>query len=234
MIVLGITTSDECCGIAIRRDGATIASDSFSGSRVCVEQLIPRIDKLLTGGGLSLGDIDRFGMDAGPGGLTGIKIALATVKTLAQVVGKPVATVSSMRAMCIRAAREYKDTDMFLPIVSCTKVEIFTSIYRRTPEREVEIDEAERLNDEAGLRELLKGLETSQRILVLGSAAERMRCAVEEILGDRAAFAATEFNRPDAAIVCEAAETAGAGPYNEARPNYLCLTQAERNLGIKA
>jgi tRNA threonylcarbamoyl adenosine modification protein YeaZ len=237
MIILGITTSDEQCGVALRRHGVTIGSDTFAGARSCVEELIPRIDKLLAGHGLSLDDVDRFGVDAGPGGLAGIKIGVSAVKTLSQVTGRPAAAVSSLYAMSLRAARSDAGAGagLFLPIVNCAKVEFFCALYRRLPGGGAELAAEERLAAAEGLRGMLLGVGGGDvLVLALGNAAGRMRGLIEEVLGARAAFAPPELGRPSAEIVCEIAETAEAKPYYEAQPNYLCLTNAERNIGVRA
>jgi tRNA threonylcarbamoyladenosine biosynthesis protein TsaB len=235
MIILGITTSDEQCGVALRRDGETIGSDTFAGMRSCVEELIPRIDKLLSGHGLALEDVDRFGVDAGPGGLAGIKIGVSAVKTLAQVTGRPAAAVSSLYAMSFRAARSGGGAELFLPIVNCAKFEFFCALYRRLPGGGVELAAEERLAAAEGLRGMLLGAGGGEeRALALGNAAVRMRDLIEEVLGARAAFAPPELGRPSAEIVCEIAETAVAKPYYEVQPNYLCLTNAERKIGVRA
>jgi len=250
MIVLGVTTSDEQCGIALRYDGEPAGSDTFPGMRSCVEELIPRIDRLLSSNGLLLSEIDRFGVDAGPGGLAGIKIGLSAVKTLAQVTDKPAAAVSSLYAMSLAASRAEPGAELFLPIVNCTKVEFYCALFRRLPGGGVELAADERLAGADGLRAMLRQwgqagkVENSDTlldsaggggsVLAFGSAAGRMRGVVEEALGSRVSFAPPELNRPNAEIICEIAETAEALPFDRVMPNYLCLTQAERDRGISA
>jgi tRNA threonylcarbamoyladenosine biosynthesis protein TsaB len=235
MLILGVSTSDEECSIALWSGGSAMGVETFPGARSCLEELMPRIEKLLAENNAEMRDIGLFAVDTGPGGLAGIKIGLATVKTLAQVAGRPVAPVSSFRAIChdAAAAGAVAPVGLMLPLVNCTRIEFFSALYRRA-DGGVECASPERLENAEIFRERLIGIDAGEEVLVLGSAAERVKPAIEEILGPRAKFAVAPLGRPRAETVCEIAAGLAGVPYNEVQPNYLCLTQAERTFGIRA
>jgi len=256
MVLLGVSTSNEECGIALASaeggGSALLGADAFPGARSCVEELVPRIMGLLESSGLGLRDVDMFAVDVGPGGLTGIKIGLTAVKTLAQVTGRPVAPVSSLHAMCARAADAglVAPGGFLLPLVNCMKGEFFSALYRsarcdargagcgpRGPDCSAQRAECvikDRLDDAAGLRALLNWISPDAEALVFGNAAAALRAPIEESLGPRVRFAAADFDAPRAETVCRIALSVATVPFHEARPNYLCLTNAERNLGVRA
>ncbi len=51
--------------------------------------VFPAMEKILSDAGLTLSDIDCFACSTGPGAFTGLRVALAAVKGLAEVKGKP-------------------------------------------------------------------------------------------------------------------------------------------------
>ena len=67
-------------------------------------QLIPQIADLLSKHHLSKRDIGGFTVASGPGSFTGLRVGLAAVKALAEVTGKPIATVSLLEAVALTSA----------------------------------------------------------------------------------------------------------------------------------
>ncbi|HZW81634.1 MAG TPA: tRNA (adenosine(37)-N6)-threonylcarbamoyltransferase complex dimerization subunit type 1 TsaB [Candidatus Deferrimicrobiaceae bacterium] len=66
-------------------------------------QLVPQIAALLSAHGFTKHDIDAFAVASGPGSFTGLRIGLAAVKALAEVLHKPIAAVSLLEA-CVFAS----------------------------------------------------------------------------------------------------------------------------------
>src|SRR6266446_254888 len=108
MILLAIDTSGKQGSIALARAGerpgdgsdvevievAPLAGGTFSA------QLVPQIAALLSSRGFTKSDIGAFVVGAGPGSFTGLRIGLAAVKALAEVLGKPIAPVSLLE-VCV-------------------------------------------------------------------------------------------------------------------------------------
>ena len=66
-------------------------------------QLIPQISDLLSSNGFTKHEIGAFAVASGPGSFTGLRIGLAAVKALAEVLGKPIAAVSLLE-VCVFAS----------------------------------------------------------------------------------------------------------------------------------
>ena len=224
-VILGVTTSTENCGVALMRGGEISGMEMFPGARSCVEELVPRIERLLDSNGMKPADIDLFGLDAGPGGLTGLKIGIITVKTLAQCLGRGIVAVSSMRTLCGGAPREYTH---FLPAVKCMKKEFFAAVYSRR-EGGLECVKEECLLDLEGFRRLAES--APEGALVLGDAVEQARAAAGGA-AEKLVFAGSEYNFPSAGVICGLAARGQPVQYRDVAPNYLCLSNAERNFGI--
>src|SRR3989442_880873 len=64
-------------------------------------QLVPQIAALLSKHGFKKEDIGAFAVVSGPGSFTGLRVGLAAIKALAEVLGKPIAAVSLLEAVSV-------------------------------------------------------------------------------------------------------------------------------------
>jgi tRNA threonylcarbamoyladenosine biosynthesis protein TsaB len=62
-------------------------------------QLVPQIAALLQEQGFSKRDLGAFAVASGPGSFTGLRVGLAAIKALAEVLEKPIAAVSLLEAI---------------------------------------------------------------------------------------------------------------------------------------
>jgi tRNA threonylcarbamoyladenosine biosynthesis protein TsaB len=102
MLILGIDTSGKSGGITLADGDARsfrvlescpIAGGTFSA------QLVPTIAALLGRHGFVTKDVDGFAVASGPGSFTGLRVGLSAVKGLAEVLEKPIVTVSLLEAL---------------------------------------------------------------------------------------------------------------------------------------
>jgi tRNA threonylcarbamoyladenosine biosynthesis protein TsaB len=103
MLVLAVDTSGKHGSIALARcgpegdceivDAALLSGGTFSA------QLVPEIAELLQRHDLDKGDIAAFAVVSGPGSFTGLRVGLAAIKALAEVLAKPIAAVSMLEVL---------------------------------------------------------------------------------------------------------------------------------------
>jgi tRNA threonylcarbamoyladenosine biosynthesis protein TsaB len=105
MLLLATDTSGRSGSIALARGHANgtcevlevvpLAGGTFSA------QLVPQIAALLAKHGFTTHDIGAFAVASGPGSFTGLRIGLAAIKALAEILEKPIAAVSLLEAVAV-------------------------------------------------------------------------------------------------------------------------------------
>jgi tRNA threonylcarbamoyladenosine biosynthesis protein TsaB len=103
MLLLAVDTSGKHGSIALARCGPDDACEvievsPLSGGTFSAE-LVPQIAALLDKHGFGKADIGAFAVVSGPGSFTGLRIGLAVIKALAEVLAKPIAVVSLLDAL---------------------------------------------------------------------------------------------------------------------------------------
>lgn len=104
MLVLGIDTSGKSGGVTLaeadQHGFRGIASSPIAGGTFSA-QLVPTVASLLQAHGYSPGQLHGFAVASGPGSFTGLRVGLSAVKGLAEVLHKPIATVSLLEALAV-------------------------------------------------------------------------------------------------------------------------------------
>jgi tRNA threonylcarbamoyladenosine biosynthesis protein TsaB len=100
--LLALDTATENCSAALWINGEVKVLEREIG-RGHAEQILPMVESLLAAAQLRLADLDALAVGRGPGGFTGVRLAISVVQGLAFGVGKPVVPVSNLRAIAQRA-----------------------------------------------------------------------------------------------------------------------------------
>ena len=104
MLVLAVDTSGRKGSVALCRGDAgsfeVVQLTPLEGGTYSA-QLIPTISSLLQQKGFGKKDVDGFVVVSGPGSFTGLRVGLATVKGLCEILRKPLATVSMLEAVAV-------------------------------------------------------------------------------------------------------------------------------------
>lgn len=101
-LCLAVTSSTSVVGVAVGRAGAPstdAVAHEVATDRRHAEELIPLVARTLADAGLTLDQIECFAVDVGPGRFTGLRVGLATVRTLALAAGRPVVALSSLEIL---------------------------------------------------------------------------------------------------------------------------------------
>jgi tRNA threonylcarbamoyl adenosine modification protein YeaZ len=83
--------------------GDLLAADAFEGRYRHSQELLPAVVRLLEHAGLRMADLGGVVVGTGPGAFTGLRVGLATAKTLAHELGCPIVGVPSSSALLAAA-----------------------------------------------------------------------------------------------------------------------------------
>jgi tRNA threonylcarbamoyladenosine biosynthesis protein TsaB len=101
MLILGVDTSGKNGSIALVEFLAgsprTLEIRPLEGGTFSA-QLIPQIGALLVKHHLTKPELDGFAVASGPGSFTGLRVGLAAIKALGEILSKPIAAVSLFEA----------------------------------------------------------------------------------------------------------------------------------------
>ena len=104
MLVLAIDTSWKHGSLVLARGNAEnfelLETAPLTGGAFSAE-LVPQIAAVLARRKLPKQSIDGFAVVSGPGSFTGLRVGLAAIKGLAEVLKKPIAVVSVLEALAI-------------------------------------------------------------------------------------------------------------------------------------
>jgi len=144
VLVLGIDTSGRQGSVALLRaqgdELLTLDLAELSGGQYS-ELLVPTVARLLVRHGFERSSIGLIGVASGPGSFTGLRIAIATVKGLAEAFDTPVVAISVLEAIALAAGRGGK----VVAAIDAQRAEVFFGEYLVESSTSV----AARLNREA-------------------------------------------------------------------------------------
>jgi tRNA threonylcarbamoyladenosine biosynthesis protein TsaB len=114
LLVIDTATREGVVGLA-DRDGKLLASESWTTGHRHGEELLSRLDNALLRLDASAQAIHWIAVGIGPGSFTGLRIGLATAKTLAYGLGLPLIGVSTTRALALAAGVPNREVVVALP-----------------------------------------------------------------------------------------------------------------------
>jgi tRNA threonylcarbamoyladenosine biosynthesis protein TsaB len=139
MLLLAIDTSGKQGSIALAQaeeenptqseveiiEVAPLAGGTFSA------QLIPQVAQLLSRFEFTIHGIGVFAVASGPGSFTGLRVGLAAVKALAEVLGKPIVPVSLLECCAFVSGVQGK----VMAALDAGRNEVYVAEYGTTPLR---------------------------------------------------------------------------------------------------
>ena len=100
--LLALDTSNQYCSISLQVHGQVTARHELSEQKHSA-MILPMVRELLASAGVTLADLDAIVVGVGPGGFTGVRLAVAVAQGLAFAMNKPVLAHSSLEAMAVAA-----------------------------------------------------------------------------------------------------------------------------------
>lgn len=125
--ILALDTSTDACSVALSIDGE-IQEDFRIIPRQHTRELLPMVDEMLSAAGLRVKQLDAIAFGRGPGSFAGIRIATGAAQGLAYAANLPVLPISTLAAIALKAAREYK-VDRVMSTLDARMNELYCCAY---------------------------------------------------------------------------------------------------------
>jgi tRNA threonylcarbamoyladenosine biosynthesis protein TsaB len=242
MRILAIDTASEQVSVAIGTASGIDAAFHVASDRRHVEALVPAIGLLLGNLGITVHDLSAIAVDVGPGLFTGMRVGIATARTLAATAELPLVGIDSLAAVAFGALRaspsDVDSADVVVPVLDARRGQVYWSMYRNnfSTSRPLEAVRQPRVGN---VDELIEDLmDRGQRALLVGTGAtryiEELRACPETFrIGDVSGLGSFAFNPdvPNASVVLAlAAELLDSGAtIDRIEPLYLRAPDAEIN-----
>lgn len=110
------------------RDDAVLSYANHDSDGEYSSWLLPAVEGVLKKAGYSMPQVDAYGVGAGPGSFTGVRIGLATAKAWGEVYGKPIGAISRLEVIACEARG---GTDYVAAFADARRGQVFGAVYRR-------------------------------------------------------------------------------------------------------
>jgi tRNA threonylcarbamoyladenosine biosynthesis protein TsaB len=138
MLLLAVDTSGRNGSLALARvtqgrseidvaEVVPLAGGAFSA------ELVPQIVALLEKRGHSKRDLAAFAVASGPGSFTGLRVGLAAIKALAEVLKKPIAAVSLLEAVAWSGRSHGAVRGRVLALLDAGRGDVYLGDYEQHP-----------------------------------------------------------------------------------------------------
>lgn len=231
MKILGVDSTATSASAAVLSDGKILSLNYSNTGLTHSQTLLPMIDSALKSAGLTVNDIDLFAVSSGPGSFTGVRIGVAAVKGIAQPLGKKCICVSTPEVI----AKPLEKTGCYAVAVMDARCnQVYTAQFdckdgfkRVTEDSAITIDE---------LGEQLKSID--REIVLIGDGTQVAYKKLKDVVPSiKTASPTIRYqSASDVALIAmeayEEDDSIAVTPH-EVLPNYLRLSQAERELKNK-
>jgi tRNA threonylcarbamoyladenosine biosynthesis protein TsaB len=135
MLFLVTDTSGKNGSVALARGGSDggvqlIETVPLEGGTFSA-QLVPQISSLLAKHSFAKSDIDALIVVAGPGSFTGLRVGLAAIKGLAEILVKPIVPLSLLEIVALASGRQGK----IMAVLEAGRGDVYTGKYEIAGDR---------------------------------------------------------------------------------------------------
>lgn len=212
MKLLAFDTSNQALSLAILEDEHLLAQTTLNIKKNHSITLMPAIDFLMNSLDMKPTDLDRIAVAQGPGSYTGLRIAVATAKTLAHTLKIELVGVSSLLALAPEQVE-----GLVIPIMDARRNNVYAGFYQS--------GQAVRPEAHLPLAEVLEmASAANQSVTFVGETA-----TFAEQIKDALPQAAIQSTLPDAAAIGRLGLDLPAQSIHDFVPNYLKRVEAEEN-----
>ncbi|QIC07341.1 tRNA (adenosine(37)-N6)-threonylcarbamoyltransferase complex dimerization subunit type 1 TsaB [Brevibacillus sp. 7WMA2] len=228
MCVLAIDTSNLVLSVAVVDDSRVRGEWTSNLNKNHSVTVMDGISTLLDELNIDPAELTGIAVAKGPGSYTGVRIGVATAKSMAWSLGIPVIGISSLEAVGMNAL---SFTGGIVPLFDARRGQVYTGLYRSKDCQTLDALLPERIILLTDWLDLLQQETSGEPLLFLGEDLDKHRDVISDVLGEKAMFATPAFNHPRAAPLAwtglqQLKEGKGI-PAHDLVPEYLQLAEAE-------
>lgn len=221
MNILAMDTSNQVLAVAIQRDKKVIGEIVTNLAKNHSIRLMPAIDQLMKEVNMKPEQLEKVIVAKGPGSYTGVRIGVATAKTMAWALNIPIIGVSSLEVLAYQG-RFFNG--VICPFFDARRGFVYTGCYLWNNQGMKLIRKEENL----AMADLLDELRSlGQQVLFLSPDIGTHQKQIKEVLGDSAVIPDELDHLLRGAHLIAAAKGKQPEPTHILRPNYLRLAEAE-------
>ena len=197
MKILGIDTSTPIGSVAVIDGDNLVAEHTLNIVQAHSSRLMPAIDGILKWSDITADTLDGCAVGIGPGSFTGIRIGVATIKSLCYALNKPIVGVSTLEAI----AYNLRWTNgIICPLLDARRSEVYGAIFQGGSEWQ-RLSEDLCLSIEDFLDHLDPHTSSKRTINFVGDGLATYGDVIHERLNERVHFADPIFNVPRGATI---------------------------------
>jgi len=132
MRVLALDTTTPAGSVALVEDDLVVDERGGDATRTHAERLPAEITSIVEGNRLALSQVDLYGVAAGPGSFTGLRIGIATVQGLAFVHDRRIVGVSALDALAQIGSLDVVPGTLVAAWMDAHRRDVFSAVYRVT------------------------------------------------------------------------------------------------------
>lgn len=125
MKILAIDTSSSICSVAVLENDILIDEINLNDGRTHSENLMPLMEKLLKRNSLDIKNIEMISCCTGPGSFTGIRIGVATIKPISEVLNIKIASVTSLEIL----AKNVENAETIVSLIDARNNQVYCGIF---------------------------------------------------------------------------------------------------------
>src|SRR5919106_6833549 len=130
MLVLGIETSTAVSSVALGTEQGTVGAAQVSRGKGHAEFLVPAIRYIAGESDVQMRSVAGVAVGLGPGLFTGMRVGVATAKSIAQALRVPIVGIPSLDLLAYGVRYT---TRLICAVVDARRGEVFTAFYRQVP-----------------------------------------------------------------------------------------------------
>lgn len=229
--ILAIESSGLVASAAIATETTLLAEYTVNFKKTHSQTLLPMVEEIVSMLGIDLKELDAIAVAQGPGSFTGLRIGCATAKGLGLALDKPIIPVPTTQGIAVNI---YGTEGILCPLMDAKRNQVYTGLYRYNKEGFTVVEDQMAISIEEIIEKVNK---LGESVTYLGDGVEVFASILSEKTTVPFSFAPMHCSKQRAgALAMRAIQLYHAGIVQTAaehEPNYLRLSQAERELKEK-